>query len=184
MSSATRQRREESSWGAAAALPVTAVGVVRARRCLGLTQAELASVLGVGRVTVARWETGVMSPARRSVAGLLALLEDLATRADMPHAPAARRGEIAQRFALVALFGGRVRLTPRAWSDLLDVAPDALSQVSTSPGRDGAELASGADVGAALEERLRGRKLDADGAAGERRLAQEVLSTAERWRRT
>jgi transcriptional regulator with XRE-family HTH domain len=178
----TQQRRDATPWEAAAALPVTAAGVLRARRCLGLTQAELASVLGVGRVTVARWETDVMNPTRRSVARLLGLLEGLASQAGMSHVPAARRGEIAQRFALVALFGGRVRLTPGAWSDLLDVAPEALARVALSPGRDGAELASGADVGAALEERLRGRKLDADSVAGERRLAQEVLSMAERWR--
>jgi hypothetical protein len=138
--------------------------------------------LGVGRVTVARWETDVMRPARKSVAQLLDLLEELALETDQVHIPANQRPEMAHRFALVALFGGRVRLTVRAWCDLLDVSPDVLSGVPLSPGRDGTDLASGADVGTALEERLRGRKVEADSAAGERRLAQEIVSSAERWR--
>jgi DNA-binding transcriptional regulator YiaG len=182
MSGVSADRREEESWGAAAELPVSANGVVRARRCLGLTQAELARALDVGRVTVARWETDVMRPARRSVARLLDLLEELALETVHVHVPANRRADMAQRFALVALFGGRVRLPVGAWCDLLDVAPDVLADVPLSPGRDGTELASGVDVGTALEERLRGRQVEADSAAGERRLAQEIVSSAERWR--
>jgi transcriptional regulator with XRE-family HTH domain len=175
-------RSTEGPWGAAARLPVTAAGVARARRCLGLTQAELAKAVGVGRVTVARWETEVMRPTRRSVAKLLDLLESLALGSDMPHVASSRRGEVAQRFALVALFGGRVRLAPGAWADLLDVSREVLADVALSPGRDGTELASGSDVGTTLEERLRGRAVEADSPAGERRLAQEIVSIAERWR--
>lgn len=38
---------------------MTPMGLRRIRRELGLTQEQLAKVLGVDRVTVARWETGV-----------------------------------------------------------------------------------------------------------------------------
>lgn len=176
------ERGSDSPWDAAARLPVTAAGIGRARRCLGMTQAELARALGVGRVTVARWETDVMSPTHRSVERLLDLLHDLASMssagADDPDA----REDRAQRFALVALFGGRVRLPVRSWGELLDVAPEALSEVPVAPSRDGTLLASGSDVGTGLEARLRGRAVQADGAAGEHRLAQEIVTLAERWR--
>lgn len=36
--------------------------VERTRRELGLTQTELARLLGVHRVTVTRWETGIEKP--------------------------------------------------------------------------------------------------------------------------
>ena len=146
-----------------------------------MTQAELARALGVGRVTVARWETDVMRPTQRSVASLLDLLCDLAS-APSALADVRSREELAQRFALVALFGGRVRLPVRSWAELLDVAPDVLADVPVAPGRDGTPLASGSDVGTGLEERLRGRAVQADSAAGERRLAQEIVTIAERWR--
>lgn len=146
-----------------------------------MTQAELARALGVGRVTVARWETDVMRPTQRSVASLLDLLLDLAA-APSAVADVRSRGDVAQRFALVALFGGRVRLPVRSWAELLDVAPDVLADVPVAPGRDGTPLASGSDVGTGLEERLRGRAVQADSAAGERRLAQEIVTIAERWR--
>ncbi|HEX6249840.1 MAG TPA: helix-turn-helix domain-containing protein [Gemmatimonadaceae bacterium] len=160
---------------------MTAAGIGRARRCLGMTQAELARALGVGRVTVARWETDVMRPTQRSVASLLDLLHDLAA-APSGSADTRSRDDVAQRFALVALFGGRVRLPVRSWAELLDVAPDVLADVPVAPGRDGTPLASGTDVGTGLEERLRGRAVQADSAAGERRLAQEIVTIAERWR--
>jgi DNA-binding transcriptional regulator YiaG len=175
-------RGSENAWGAATRLPVTAAGVGRARRCLGMTQAELARALGVGRVTVARWETDVMHPTQRSVARLLDLLRDLASAPAIRSGDAAARAEVAKRFALVALFGGRVRLPVRSWGELLDVAPEVLSDVPVAPGRDGTPLASGSDVGTGLEERLRGRVVQADSAAGERRLAQEIVTIAERWR--
>ena len=146
-----------------------------------MTQAELARALGVGRVTVARWETDVMRPTQRSVASLLDLLHDLAA-APSGLADTRSRDDVAQRFALVALFGGRVRLPVRSWAELLDVAPDVLADVPVAPGRDGTPLASGTDVGTGLEERLRGRAVQADSAAGERRLAQEIVTIAERWR--
>jgi transcriptional regulator with XRE-family HTH domain len=38
---------------------MTSMGVKRIRRELGLTQEGLAKAVGVDRVTVARWETGV-----------------------------------------------------------------------------------------------------------------------------
>ncbi len=34
------------------------------RKQLGMTQQQLADILGVGRVSVARWETGVRRPSR------------------------------------------------------------------------------------------------------------------------
>ena len=37
---------------------MTPTGLKRIRRELGLTQRELAALLGVGRIAVARWETG------------------------------------------------------------------------------------------------------------------------------
>lgn len=176
------KRGSDSAWGAATRLPVTAGGVGRARRCLGMTQAELARALGVGRVTVARWETDVMRPTHRSVARLLDLLHDLASMPSTGAGDADAREDIAQRFALVALFGGRVRLPVRSWGELLDVSPGVLSEVPVAPGRDGTPLASGSDVGTGLEERLRGRAVQADSVAGERRLAQEIVTIAERWR--
>jgi transcriptional regulator with XRE-family HTH domain len=179
---AAAERGGEGKWGAATRLPVTATGVGRARRCLGMTQAELARALDVGRVTVARWETDVMRPTQRSVGHLLDLLYDLASASSARSADVKPREEIAQRFALVALFGGRVRLPVRSWAELLDVAPDVLADVPVAPGRDGTPLASGSDVGTGLEERLRGRAVQADSTAGERRLAQEIVTIAERWR--
>ena len=121
-----------------------------------------------------------MRPTQRSIARLLDLLHDLAPAAGDDDA--GTRDEIAQRFALVALFGGRVRLPVRSWSELLDVAPEVLSAVPVAPGRDGTPLAAGSDVGTGLEERLRGRAVQADSTAGERRLAQEIVTIAERWR--
>ena len=48
---------------------------LRARReALGLTQAELADRLGVARVTVARWELGLVPITRRTDAQLTAVL--------------------------------------------------------------------------------------------------------------
>ena len=38
---------------------MTPIGLKRIRRALGLTQEALAKAVGVDRVTVARWETGV-----------------------------------------------------------------------------------------------------------------------------
>lgn len=175
-------RGSDGAWGAAARLPVTAAGIGRARRCLGMTQAELARALGVGRVTVARWETDVMKPTPRSVSRLLDLLHDLASAPSAAAGDSDAHAETAQRFALVALFGGRVRLPLRSWGELLDVSSEVLAEVPVAPGRDGTPLASGSDVGTGLEERLRGREVQADSAAGERRLAQEIVTIAERWR--
>jgi DNA-binding transcriptional regulator YiaG len=44
------------------ASPVTPEDVIAARRQLGLTQAELARVLGVALTTLQRWELGITTP--------------------------------------------------------------------------------------------------------------------------
>ncbi|MGI5451414.1 helix-turn-helix domain-containing protein [Streptomyces sp. CA-243310] len=62
----------------AAWLPATSVrGALR--RAAGLTQADVATTLGVGRVQVARWETGTNEPRgdrRRAYSGLLRILAE------------------------------------------------------------------------------------------------------------
>jgi transcriptional regulator with XRE-family HTH domain len=48
------------------------------RERAGLTQSEVAQVLGVDRVTVTRWESGQRTPLRRTGAAYCLLLERLA----------------------------------------------------------------------------------------------------------
>ena len=49
------------------------------RRRAGLSQADVARVLGVARVSVTRWENGDREPMRRNVSAYGALLKRLAT---------------------------------------------------------------------------------------------------------
>lgn len=64
---------------------------IRARRgALGLSQAELAALLGMGQPTLAQWETGVRSP--RDPEGVARALADLEDRAEAIAAAAAREG--------------------------------------------------------------------------------------------
>lgn len=54
---------------------MTPTGLKRIRRELALTQAELAALLGVGRVAVARWEAGarkISEPVARLIQRILA----------------------------------------------------------------------------------------------------------------
>jgi transcriptional regulator with XRE-family HTH domain len=53
----------------------------RIRQAVGLTQAEIAMVLGVDRTTVCRWERGNRRPGRAHVNKYAALLERLAREA-------------------------------------------------------------------------------------------------------
>jgi transcriptional regulator with XRE-family HTH domain len=50
----------------------------RIRQAVGLTQAEIAMVLGVDRTTVCRWERGNRQPRRTHLDKYVALLERLA----------------------------------------------------------------------------------------------------------
>ena len=168
-------------WGAISRTPVKPDGVARCRRCLGLTQSDFAEAVGVGRVTVARWETGVIRPTASFVGTMLDLLSSLASGGR-----GEKRGkEFRKRFAAVALFGSRVRLSPDAWCDLFDLPGNMLTDVPTVEGRDGRPLAAGHDVGIAFERRLRKRdgraRLtgDAARATGERRLIQEIIFLAD-----
>lgn len=175
-------KRTANDWGALARTTVRADGAARCRRCLGLTQAEFADAVGVGRVTVARWETGVIRPTARHVSAMLDLLAELVSSAGID---GAENGELRERFAAVALFGARTRLSQAAWRQLLDLPASALAGVPTSEGRDGKPLASGYDVGLWIERKLRGRNprlpLDGDGAraVGERRLMTELVFLAD-----
>ena len=180
-------KRIANDWGALARTTVRPDGTARCRRCLGLTQAEFADAVGVGRVTVARWETGVIRPTARHVGAMLDLLVDLVTKSSVG---AAENGELRERFAAVVLFGARTRLSPAAWRGLLDLPASSLAGVSTSEGRDGKPLASGYDVGLWIERKLRSRspRLSLDGEAaraiGERRLMTEVVFLADGLRAT
>ena len=171
-------KRVGNDWGALARTEVRADGAARCRRCLGLTQAEFADAVGVGRVTVARWETGVIRPAARHVGAMLDLLAELVSSSN-------GNGELRERFAAVVLFGARTRLSPAAWRQLLDQPPSALAGVQTSEGRDGRALASGYDVGLWIERKLRSKnpRLPLDGAdaraLGERRLMTEMVFLAD-----
>lgn len=51
------------------------------RERAGLSQAEVAAVLGVGRTAVTRWETGARHPRRPSRVAYIELLERLASGA-------------------------------------------------------------------------------------------------------
>lgn len=176
-------KKTAHEWGALARTPVRADGAARCRRCLGLTQVDFADAVGVGRVTVARWETGVIKPTARHVSAMLDLLADLVSRSRV-----ANSAELAERFAAVVLFGARTRLPLAAWRELLDLPANALAGVPTTEGRDGRPLASGYDVGLWIERKLRRKdprfSLDGDGSreVGERRLMTEVVFLAEGFR--
>src|SRR5687768_6813199 len=177
-------KKQGNQWGALARTPVRADGAARCRRCVGLTQADFAEAVGVGRVTVARWETGVIRPTARHVSAMLDLLADLVSRARI----AGESDELRERFAAVVLFGARARLAPAAWRELLDLPANALAGVPTTEGRDGRPLASGYEVGLWIERKLRRKDsripLDGDGAreVGERRLMTEVVFLADAFR--
>lgn len=47
------------------------------RRKLGLTQPELASILGVNRMAVTQWETGVRNPSRMAINFIRYLLREM-----------------------------------------------------------------------------------------------------------
>lgn len=180
-------KRSAYQWGGLARTAVRADGAARCRKCLGLTQADFADAVGVGRVTVARWETGVIRPTPRHVASMLDLLADLVTSSKVPDA---NRVEFRERFAAVVLFGARARLAPAAWRELLDLPSNALASVPTTEGRDGRPLASGYDVGIWLEAKLRRKEprlpVSGDGSRvlGERRLMTEIVFLAEGLRAT
>ena len=170
-------------WGALARIAVRADGAARCRRCVGLTQAEFADAVGVGRVTVARWETGVIRPTPRHVSAMLDLLADMVAKSRV-----ADGAELRERFAAVVLFGARARLALAAWRELLDLPSTALAGVPTTEGKDGRPLASGYDVGLWIERKLRRKDsriaLNGDGSReiGERRLMTEVVFLAEGFR--
>lgn len=174
-------KQAANNWGALARTTVRADGAARCRRCLGLTQSDFADAVGVGRVTVARWETGVIRPTPRHVAAMLDLLADLVSRSSVPDS----NGELRERFAAVVLFGARARLSPASWRELLDLPANTLAGVPTSEGRDGKPLASGYDVGLWIERKLRRKdpRLAVEGNGsrelGERRLMTEVVFIAE-----
>ena len=174
-------KRAAKDWGALARTAVRADGAARCRRCLGLTQSDFADAVGVGRVTVARWETGVIRPTARHVAAMLDLLADLVSKSGV----AGSNGELRERFAAVVLFGARARLSPASWRELLDMPANALTGVPTLEGRDGKPLASGYEVGLWIERKLRRKDprlaVEGDGARelGERRLMTEVVFLAE-----
>lgn len=175
-------KRTRHQWGALARTTVRADGAARCRRCVGLTQSDFAEAVGVGRVTVARWETGVIRPTARHVSAMLDLLADLVVKSGATRAGDA---ELSERFAAVVLFGARTRLVPAAWRELLDLPAGALTGVPTAEGRDGKPLASGYDVGLWMERKLRRKdprfSLAGDGArsVGERRLMTEIVFVAE-----
>lgn len=175
-------KRTTNDWGALARTAVRADGAARCRRCLGLTQADFADAVGVGRVTVARWETGVIRPTPRHVSAMLDMLADLVTGSSVR---GTENGELRERFAAVVLFGARTRLAPAAWRELLDLPANALAGVPTSQGRDGKPLASGYEVGLWIERKLRRKEprfeLESEGARaiGERRLMSEIVFLAE-----
>ncbi len=50
-------------------------GLKAARASLGWSQAQLAQVAGVAKVTIARMESGMMSPRLRTITALLAAME-------------------------------------------------------------------------------------------------------------
>ncbi|MGI8618563.1 MAG: helix-turn-helix domain-containing protein [Gemmatimonadaceae bacterium] len=175
-------KRAANNWGALARTAVRADGAARCRRCLGLTQLDFADAVGVGRVTVARWETGVIRPTPRHVAAMLDLLADMVAKS---RTTAPEGGELRERLAAVVLFGARTRLSCAAWRELLNLPPNALTGVPTSQGRDGRPLASGYDVGLWIERKLRrkapGIAVDGEGSRelGERRLMTEIVFLAE-----
>lgn len=179
-----RMKKTANAWGALARTAVRADGAARCRRCLGLTQSDFADAVGVGRVTVARWETGVIRPTPRHVSGMLDLLAELVSKSDL----AGGDGELRERFAVVVLFGARTRLAPAAWRELLDLPASALAGVPTAEGRDGRPLASGYDAGLWIERKLRQKAprspISGDGARelGERRLMTEIVFLAEGFR--
>src|SRR5688500_11917188 len=111
-------KRAANNWGALARTTVRADGAARCRRCLGLTQSDFADAVGVGRVTVARWETGVIKPTPRHVATMLDLLADMVSRSRVG---VSEGGELRERLAVVVLFGARTRLSVVAWRELLDL---------------------------------------------------------------
>lgn len=175
-------KRVASDWGALARTAVRADGAARCRRCLGLTQSDFAEAVGVGRVTVARWETGVIRPTARHVSAMLDLLADMVTKSRVR---GTKNGELRERFAAVVLFGARTRLAPAAWRELLDLPANALAGVPTAEARDGRPLASGYDVGLWMEKKLRRKEprfaVEGEGAReiGERRLLSEIVFLAE-----
>jgi transcriptional regulator with XRE-family HTH domain len=175
-------KRASTDWGALARTAVHADGTARCRRCLGLTQSDFADAVGVGRVTVARWETGVIRPTARHVAAMLDLLAGMVTESRVR---GTENGELRERFAAVVLFGARTRLAPAAWRELLDLPANALTGVPTAEGRDGRQLVSGYDVGLWIERKLRRKNprlaVDGEGAReiGERRLLSEIVFLAE-----
>lgn len=179
-------KRAANDWGALARIPVRADGASRCRRCVGLTQFDFADAIGVGRVTVARWETGVIRPTARHVSTMLDMLGELVSRSGV----ASGEGDLRERFAVTVLFGARTRLAPAAWRELLDLPANALVGVPTTEGRDGRPLASGYEVGLWMERKLRRKEpriaVDGDGAReiGERRLMTELVFIAEGLRRT
>jgi DNA-binding transcriptional regulator YiaG len=67
--------------------PVTSDDVVAARRQLGLTQVELARVLGVALTTLQRWELGLTRPPPYLRLALERLLERKKFSPDGPQTP-------------------------------------------------------------------------------------------------
>ena len=69
----------QSQWMDDTVEPLTPAGLIERRRALGLTQEQLAQRLGVHRVTLTRWESGVIpiSYPRMVLALLEALLQQL-----------------------------------------------------------------------------------------------------------
>ena len=65
----------------ALALTVTSIAanITKRREQLGLTQAQLADLLGVSAATISRWESGASSPARNNLGPLASALQTTAS---------------------------------------------------------------------------------------------------------
>jgi len=164
--------------------PLAADWVTRAREALRVTQAELANLLGVDRVTVARWETGV----RRPDAAIRDRLLELVTkhllarlRGDsrrrrpsrvriLPN-PQRLRSQI-RRLSLVLLSGGAGQMSPDEWRRLLWLSPRILRRAPRT-----GDLVDSSDVGLAILRALVGQEYgDTTGEAdpAERRLLGQL----------
>jgi transcriptional regulator with XRE-family HTH domain len=186
--------RSTDPWAQLKRLPIDAGSVGRVRRAVGINQSAMARVLGVDRVTVARWEAARMTPSPDHVAMLLELTaSELSLRmgsgaasaggAGRARSTARARGEL---FAAVLMFGARVRLPRERWVELLQVDAHILAQVPATTGSSGVAFCSGHGIGLALESALTGERGtdDADRASrADRRLINEVLFQAQLLRR-